>query len=625
MIAAGLDWGGDSRFDLSRLASALSSFAPGTADCEDDGDSVLAHLPHPRHHAGYDWKAARSPDGHAVLLAGWIDNAAQLACELGIDDHAGHAHVYAAAYHRWGDAADRHVIGDYASIIVLGPARLRLARAPWSNSVLFWAHEGTVTVASSIPRPIFAVGFAKRADPDIYAASLYHLAALDGDRHFFQGLYRVPQGAIVTIDHGRATTTRWYDPHALAPTRLADDADYVVRARELLSEAVASAIAPARKPGILLSGGLDSVMIASEMLGQMPEDARLQSFTFQPMPDPDRAEVPGLFDDDGPAVREFARLHPRLQPTFVDNAGIGFTHRLEDFFHAADAAYPIFSSTDFHGPWQAASDAGCDWLFTGDFGNQTFSNDGRWAFVEFLRRGKWVELFRMLRDTPGDDRALLRRLAARSIVPNMPAIVRGALRTLVHGAPPRPLVRDAVAERLALARRQEDLYGSREWVRSHRQFVEYAWQVSSGGGEVTYAVEQLYGLRTRAVPRYRTLIEFCMTIPTEQYVRGGQMRWLARRMGEGVIPENQRLNTRYGQHGADWHRRATPHLADMRIELERIADDPVLSQVIDVDRAIDLLDQWPETGNPAARAEIFAPVTAAIIAGRFSRYVDGRN
>lgn len=625
MIAAGLDWGSDSRFDLPRVALSLGLLADGQADCEQISGTVLAQLAFPASRLSRNWHASRTPEGRPVLLCGWIDNAAQLAEKLGLPIEASHAAIYGAAISAWGDEAERRIIGDYATVLISGPGTMRLARAPWSNATLFWASQGTVTLAASIPRPIFAAGFPKRPDPDLYAEAICRLSALDGDRHFFQGLHRVPQGAIVTVDHGRAATNRWYDPHTLSPTCLGDDDAYVDAARELLADAVGAALKPARRPGILLSGGLDSPLIAAEMLGQMPPDARLQSFTFEPMARADRSEVPGHFENDRPFVEAFARMHPRIEPHFVDNAGVAFGHRMQDFFLAADAAYPSFSSTDFHGPWQAASDAGCDWLFTGDFGNQTFSNDGRWAFVEFLNRGKWLELLRLLRDTPGDDRTMVRKLAARSILPNLPATIRKALRTLVHGEGPRSLVRDEIAQRLNLQERQEKVYGSREWYRSRRAFTEHAWQVSSGGGEIAYAVQQLFGIRTRPVPRYRPLIEFCMTIPTEQYVRGGQMRWLARRMGVGVIPEAQRLNARYGLHGADWHIRNTPLLAEMRLELERIEDDPVMAKIIDVERAIDLLDRWPETPSHEARMEIFVPVTAAIIAGRFARYVDGRN
>ncbi|WP_066559628.1 asparagine synthase-related protein [Croceicoccus bisphenolivorans] len=625
MIAAGLDWGGDSRYDLSRIAFSLGLLSGGAADSEDLDTGVIAQMAGPRARPVRGWQAARTPSGLPVAFVGWVDNSDEIAAELHLSGDTGFASLYGAAFERWGNAAERRLIGDYAAIIVQGPATLRLSRAPWSVHSLFWASDGTVTLAASVPRPIFAAGFPKVGNPDLYAEALSSLATVQGDSHFFEGINRTPQGAVVTIDHGKAEVDRWYDPHAIGRTRLASDADYVDAASRHLADAVRSALRPARKPGIFLSGGLDSPLIAVECMAQMAEGQKLQSFTFEPMPGDHGNVSAGHFASDRPAVEALAQRYPRLQPHFVQNEGINFAHRLEDYFLAGDAAYPAYSLVEMHGPWQAAADAGCDWLFTGEFGNQTFSNDGRWAFVEFMRRGKWIELWRVLRDFPGDDRSMLRKLAARSLLPMLPAAVRGALRTLVHGPAEKPLIRPEVMERLQIQERRAEFFGEREWFRSHEQFVEVFWRQASSGGEMVYAIEQLHGFRLRGIPRYRPLIEFCLSIPTQQFVRDGQMRWLARRMAMDKLPEAQRTNVNYGLHGVDWHQRNTPYLPEMRVELERIADDPMMSQIVDVDRAVELLDKWPDRPTVHGRAEILYPVAAAIIAGRFARYVDGRN
>lgn len=627
MIAAGLNWEGSSRFDLSRLCISLGMLSGGSADEEawDGGSIAVLGAPRIVRHARRSFVAARTPSGRRVAISGWIDNAPAIARELGLSQESDPATIYGAAVEAWGDEAERHLIGDYASIVVTGPSSMRLARAPWSRQSLFWASADGATVAASIPRPLFAAGFAKRGDPDQYVLAISRVGALQGEQHFFAGVRRVPQGAVVEIDHHRHETRQWYDPHALRPTRLRRDEDYVDAANALLSEAVAAAIRPARRPGILLSGGLDSPIVADEMLRQLPADATLPSFTFVPLPGDHGQSPPAMFDSDRPAVEAFARMHPRLRPQFVANEGFAFQNRMQDFFVAADAAYPSVAITDADGARQAAADAGIDWLYTADFGNHTFSNDGRWGFVEFLRQGRWIELWRMLRDHPGDDRTMLRRLVARSLLPNLPATVRGALRTLVHGQPAPSLLRPEIEERLRLQERYNAVFGDREWTRSRYESNEMTWQQCGGGGEMVHAVEQIHGLRVRAVPQYRPLFEFCLTIPTGQYVRHGQMRWLARRMAVGRMPEAQRLNTDYGRHGVDWHRRNAPHVPFLREELVRIADDPLMSRIIDVDRAIDRIDQWPEQPSRKAYEEIFMPVAAAVVAGRFARYVDGRN
>lgn len=622
MIAAGITWGENPRFDLSRLSFGAHFDSRGEVVRETVGRGVAVWRETPRIGSGL---MARSPDGGITLFHGWLDNGADMAGRLGLAADADDASIYAHAVAACGLSAERELVGDYAAIILMPDGSARLSRAPWSKHGLFYTIADDCAVVSSVPRSLFELGLAASVDPARYAEMLYGLAETWGAATWYDALRQVEQGSVVTIANGRADITHWYDPHALAPTRLGSDDAYVEAANGLLSDAVRSALGPAQKPAILLSGGLDSPLVAAEMLRQMPEGRTLKSYTFEPLQGEHEPLLPGQFQSDRPAVEAFAAMYPALQPRFVDGRGVAFGSMLDDRFRLSDAAYPAFAFTDFHGVWQAASDEGCDWVFSADFGNQTFSNDGRWAYVEFLRTGRFGQLLQMLREAPGDDRPLWRRLAARSLLPNLPAVVRGAVRTLLHGEVSRPLVRGEVRESLDLDARARRHYGEREWTRSRKEFIASTWAWTSGGTEVGLAMSDLYGFRTRTIPQYRPLIEFCLSIPTDQFVRDGEQRWLARRMAVGRLPEQQRLNRSYGRHGIDWHKRHAHMVPVMREELERIADDPVMAAVIDVDRAIDLLDSWPDTPTYAAKLEIFMPVAAAIVAGRFARHVDGRN
>lgn len=622
MIAAGIVWGDNPRFDLSRLSFGDAAAARGDETLSRMGDSavLLRHPPRQAH-----GKTARTPSGTIVAFNGWIDNADEISRELSLPADSNVAALYGAATETWGIAAERRIVGDYAAIIIPADGVMQLSRAPWSKHGLFYTLANSCAVAASVPRVLFGLGLERSVDPARYAELLYGLAPSWGAQTYFDEVSQVEQGSVVTIDRGSVQKVQWYDPHALSATRLARDEDYVEQASALLADSVRHALGPAMRPGILLSGGLDSPLVAAEILDQLPEGRRLKSFTFVPLQEGNEPVLPAHFHSDGPAVEAFAALYPALDPQFIDNRGIAFGHMLDDTFRTSDAAYPSLIASEFRGPWQAASDAGCDWLFTADMGNQTFSCEGNWAFVEFLRTGRFGELMRLLRTVPGDDRPLWRRFAARSILPNLPAAIRSAVRTLVHGEMARPLVRKEVRERLDLDARYRAQYGEREWVRTRRDFVSDAWSMTSGGTEMTAAAEDLYGFRFRTIPQYRPLLEFCLTIPTDQYVRHGEQRYLARRMAIGRLPEAQRTNRRYGRHGVDWFERETPRLALMREEIERIADDPVMNAIIDVEGAMELLDNWPDRPDYRAKLEVFMPLAAAVVAGRFARYVDGRN
>lgn len=59
-------------------------------------------------------------------------------------------------------------------------------------------------------------------------------------------------------------------------------------------------------------------------------------------------------------------------------------------------------------------------------------------------------------------------------------------------------------------------------------------------GDVSQAFEQLYGLRRRDISAYRPLGEFCLSLPPGDFLADGVDRRLARRMGDGSVPDRIR-------------------------------------------------------------------------------------
>ncbi|NVD44556.1 asparagine synthase-related protein [Qipengyuania atrilutea] len=625
-------------FRPDRMTSSLGLFAGASAQSWSHDHIDAAFLPVPRASSGgfaRGWSPARHKSGLTTLFDGAIDNRADLAKCIGTGEHLADDALYAAAVATLGADADSFVIGQYTSIVIRPDRSMRLARSPWNGPSLFWMAKDDVRAACNIPRPLFACGFPKRLKPDQLAESLFWIENHEGG-YFYEGLQYVPHGAIVDVaPDGSAKTHRWYDPHDVPHTRFAKDSDYVEQANELLADAVRAALAPAKRPGILLSGGLDSAIVADGMLRQLPDDRRLHSFTFVPQhPFADTA-APGLFNDDEPRVRAFASMHRRLDPHFSDNDGIDFDGLADKFMAACDIARPGMAiSAAYHGPSLDAAKNGCDWLFHAAMGNNSFSQDGRWAYLEFAKQGRWSELWRMLRDHPGDGRPMWRRLLARSFLPQLPAPVRHYARSVVHGTQEplnaqASLIRPEAREALGLDRLAERTGDLRrgEWFRSRREWLDFIWRSHDLGAEQHYAAEQVYGLKMRDVTAYRPLIEYCAGLPTDQFVRGGVQRFLARRMAANRMPAEQAASTDYGQHNADWHLRMTRRLPGLRAEFERMRHNDVLKRLIDVEAGLKLLEEWPDRtpADPRVIRRHFHALTGAILMASFYRFTHGSN
>ena len=562
-----------------------------------------------------------------ALVQGWIDNAGDLAGQLELAD-SDPARVYAAALVRWGDDADRHVVGNYAAIAELADGSLRLARSPWDAPPLYHHHAAGSTVVSPLLRAIFAAGVPRRLDYDRVIDELAYVWRDGEERGWYHDVLQVPLGCAITYGSSGRRLDRWYSVDELPQVRFADDPDYVEAATALLDEAARKALATCRRPAIALSGGLDSPLAAAALTQAMPEPQRLTAVTFAPHPDWDGIAPPGTIGDETEVARAFAEYNGQIELHVADPQQGGFDFRADEMFRAMQVYAPGLANVGMmHGVWAKAAELGCDMLFTADLGNQTVSDAGRWAYVEYARRGKWGELGRLLDARAGDTRSMARKIAALSILPQLPAAARRMLRSVVH-----PERHDMTALfTLLSARARRDRRGAWNDVtlgRSRREVIRNAaLQANGPAADVHLAFEQLYGLRRRDVMAYRPLVEFCLGLPTEQFASEGVERRLARRMGKGRLPEAHRLAAATGQHNVDWHARLTPRREELLAYTDALADHPWLSETIDLSRMRDLLERWPDTsdfswdeGMPRAMA-----LPRIVLAARFIAIAEGRN
>jgi asparagine synthase (glutamine-hydrolysing) len=574
------------------------------------------------------------PCGSVALVHGWIDNCAELAAELGCSPHDP-ALIYGHAVKRWGDAADVRVLGGYCAVFD-DPSQpgLRLARSPLYGPPLYYAADDAGVAASSVPRVLEAIGLPRELNPQRLVDSMFFSFA--EPESYLKGCFKVPYGAVVHVTANRRRIHRFYDPMAIKPLPKAPVEDYIQEADRLLTEACTRYQASAHNAGVLLTGGLDSANVAARLLRSRSPGARLHAFTYVPLEGHGQPELAGGLIDEGPAVREYAAMHPSLDLHLVDNREFEFDHRLEDMFLAmGTGTVNLAAFFRYHGLFTAAREAGCDMLLSADNGNSTFSASGSWAFAEYLRKGRLIQLWRALRGDRLHPKPLPWRFFSRAVVPLLPdPLWRLAMR--LRGNDPRPVNRaisavrdDALAKWNAEDRsRQAGTLFERTSFASRRDLVRDNFgRGDVEGSDMIQGWEQLYEVSMRDPTSYRPLVDFCLGLPTDMFMRDGETRWLARQLGRGLMPEAQRTMPGHGEHNSDWHMRLTPRLDDMRREVAAIRADPVLAEIIDTDLLERDLDNWPAAQS--VDPDIYFPhafrLPRAIAMGRYVRFMTGRN
>jgi len=582
------------------------------------------------------WRPAQLAGGRLAAFHGYFDNAASVADELAASP-ADLAQLYGLAVEQWGDDADRRIIGEYCAIIA-DPAGgcLRLSRSPLRAPPLHYFQDDELVAASSVPRALFAAGVAQELNQDRLADSAL-INFSDSEATYFKDIRKLPTGHIVELQRGRRRALRqYYDLFAIPDVRLKSDAEYIERAAELLDQGVGACMAGFHSPGATLSAGLDTPQVALRALAALPRDRRLPTFTFHPEPGYDDRVQEYFLGNERPMVEAFAAMHPRLDPHFTANEGYEHDYRWSDFFHLMGAAPSgLCNMYVFHGLLSEAAREGCDVLLLAEWGNYTFSDKGEWGYVEYFLTGRWRQLWLALSRIQNDDRSVFGRFLLRTILPLMPDWVWRTARRwakpkhrpfldMMQPLSPNYRVASGAERRLKRSGVSIERYQPRS--RRHAQKMLFL-NGDADSAEIYQAFEQMYGVALRDPTAYRPLVEFCFGLPVQMFMRDGRMRWLAKEMAKGIMPEEQRTNRLNGRWDADWHLRLGRRRADLLAEIDRLAGDERMAAMLDVPRLRAALEEWPDETDVDPQqyyVREFA-VPRGLLTARFIYYVEGRN
>ncbi|QYJ07390.1 asparagine synthase-related protein [Qipengyuania flava] len=567
--------------------------------------------------------------GASVTAAfdGWIGNRTSLREALGLGDNAEDVALYLAAYQRWGDASDDHINGNYAAAIVdEGGAWARLSRSAFNAPPIHYRLSEEHCVAGSLVSVLATLPGAARLHPELAQVA----RGLAGDRsHPRSGWYRhtgrVAKGEAVRITAGSDEVWpvwRYSAPkHGPRQGKLADDS-VLSTAQELLEEAVAGAAGRGTRVALALSGGLDSGLVAS-FLAQQNQGAAITALTMAPAKEWIAAPRPGYVADESSGAASIAdQLGIAHHEIVINSSGPFDEHFARTLEKAGCAPVAIGLAPFLQTLARSAHQNDAQILMGADEGNSGISADGQWGYRELFLRLRWRELWLALRHRPRDPRPIWRKFVS--------LVVRGSARKLdiARFLSARGLRFESADEYGLVDGPGLDHFRERETpMHPRRVREELLAQSDDGAAEVAKAVEAVHGVPYRDPMAYPPLLEFCLSLPTRQFLRRGQTRYLARRLAEGRLPDAARMSHDHGVTDADWPLRVTRDRAALLAELEKMRADEDLSSLLDLSGMSDRLVRWDgkQPVDPLAAMALSYCLPAAIAAGRVIARAKGRN
>lgn len=567
--------------------------------------------------------------GRLVLVYdGRIDNRDEVASLLGISlkgDVVPDGRLLLAALERWGEAALPRLIGDFA--LALWDAqnrRLLLARDQLGGRTLYYHQDACFIAFATTYRALLALpGVPKKID-ELGIADFLILNVQHPVETFYEGVRRVPGASIALFDGNGLQITRYWNPQPKRVLRLSSDEEYVEAAREQLERAISCRLRAKDGIASTLSGGLDSSAVASTAARLLAPE-RLMTITSVPPEGMQLPSHPAFYNDERPYVQAIAAMHPNMDSVLASSLD---PHWIETdptpFFEAG--GLPTRGVTNagwLLSGYERLTEAGISALLTGEGGNPAWSYDGLRGLCGLLKSGNWPRLARELyltgrRRPYGQDwKALLRGEVLRPLVPVRLAKWRRRLKTGAadlwsgYSAIHPDFARDiGLSERSRLAGHDARLQGPADGLGQRL----YMLNRMEHGRDIFTALRALTGIETRSPLLDIRLLEFCLSIPDEQFLKDGNFRRLPRLAMADRLPPPVLENNLIGSQNPEILQRIEATRSTMLAEIEELKHVPLAARVIDLPRLTRIVRDWPEG------IEVTLLLPRALHVGRFLRW-----
>ncbi|MGE3164270.1 MAG: asparagine synthase-related protein [Planctomycetota bacterium] len=501
-----------------------------------------------------------------------------------------------SAYRCWGPECVDHLQGDFAfAIWDRARGRLFCARDRVGTVPFYYHHAaGSQFAFASEVGPILQLpGVSRDLDP-LRVAFYLEPFFEDVERTFHASVKRLPPGHTLSVERTGATLRRYWSLDPRRELDLGSDAAYVEAFRDCFLGAVEDRLRGARRPGVLLSGGLDSACV----LGAVRARTRAMPAPATPFATLS-AVFPGCPQADERDYIESALADGGVDSHFVVADDLSPLGAIDEMFTHIDEPFHVPNLFVYWALARKAQGLGLDALLDGVDGDTTVSH-GLEYLAEMFARRRWVSLLRatraLARRLGGSTASYLWRFAVRpNLVRARPFAVR----------PPRVIAASLVE---LSGWREERRAWAAAWSRprSHR---EAHWEHLTSGLlpyylEVNDQVAATFGL-DHTHPYYDSrLMELCLALPADQRLRHGWDRRIQRVAAAGWVPSRIQWRVQKAYWGG--HFEASLSCAD-EPTLERVVRDGPGSVFDFADRAT-VADSWGRCRRGVATAQDYMNV-----------------
>ncbi|CAG9613445.1 hypothetical protein BACCIP111899_02660 [Bacillus rhizoplanae] len=499
------------------------------------------------------------------------------------------------SYQKWGEETPKYLVGDFAFMIWDERNQKLFGARDFSGSRTLYFYRGQQRFAfCTIIKPLFTLPYIEKALNEQWLAEFLaipvNFESVDPSLTVYKHIEQVPPSHIISVKDGRVTLLRYYTPIAGEMLRLKSNEEYEEAFREVYQSAVKARLRTHHQVGAHLSGGLDSGSVVSFASGDLrKENKKLHTFSYIPVEGFVDWTHKGRVADERPFIQSTVQHVGNIKDHYLDFAGRSPLSEVDDWLETLEMPYKFFENTFWlKGVYEEAHQQGIGVLLSGQRGNWTVS----WGPVldyqaMLLKRLRWIRFFRELHlysRNIGVKKSRVFAVVRKKAFPFLNQVFSSEEQSLFP-----VIINPEFAKKMnvldKLKEHDIDITGSSistAYDMKKQQFEQlYYWSINGTYGT---KLSLRYSLWDRDPTNDLRMIQFCLSVPEEQYVQNGLDRALIRRATKNYLPDKVRLNQRVrGVQGADGVYRMTPAWNKFIEELQQLSTDPIISEFLNVE------------------------------------------
>lgn len=505
------------------------------------------------------------------------------------------------SYIKWGKECPIYLVGDFSFAIWDENKKELFCARDHTGTRTFYYYSSKETFAfCTVIKPLFTV-----IDHEIelnekwitdYLALPLTLHQCECSETIYEGIYELPPATSMIINTQGISLNKFWNPlNNIKPLKLKDDKAYVDAFRKVFFEAVRCRLRTTGEVGISLSGGMDSGSVACVAAMELQKkEKKLMAFSSIPMKGYKGNKAKYYIVDESEYIEKIKEKYENIQLSYCRNEGQNALTNINWILDVIEQPYKIVENMVWcNGIIEEASKQDCKVMLSGQFGNFTISyGDFESNILTLFRKKRLIKMIKEINMTGQIYKINRKKLAKAVLNIIQPYSLRKILSLKVYKnanefdsnlANEKLVSKWDVKKRFSKYRFYNEV--SRYNDNNENQKNSMKPLGFSQMGLIETKIGLSHGIVERDPTRDKRVIEFCFSLPMDQFVKNGEDRRLIRKAMEGMLPDKIRLNkSTKGLQSADWIQRLEVDWEKTYTRFKKMSNNTKLLSYIDKDK-----------------------------------------